>query len=73
MYAFVNNKDYSSTVLACSINGRNVRAGESLGENIGQQMLEKNITAVVFNKNGYMFHGVVKKIYDTIRKVGVIC
>lgn len=42
-----------------------------LGEIVGQRMLEKNITTCVFDRNGYLFHGIVKSIADGARKTGV--
>ncbi|MBZ4673117.1 MAG: ribosomal protein [Spirochaeta sp.] len=42
-----------------------------LGETIGKRMLEKQIDTCVFDRNGYLFHGVVKSIADGARKVGV--
>ena len=42
-----------------------------LGEEIGKRLLEKNITEVVFERNGYVYHGIVKSIADGARKAGV--
>ncbi len=42
-----------------------------LGETIGKRMLEKQIETCVFDRNGYLFHGVVKSIADGARKAGV--
>ena len=42
-----------------------------LGEEIGKRLLEKNITEVVFDRNGYVYHGIVKSIADGARKAGV--
>lgn len=49
----------------------NVENAEKLGEVVGKRMLEKNITTVVFDRNGYMYHGIVKGIADGARKAGV--
>jgi large subunit ribosomal protein L18 len=48
-----------------------VAGGAQLGEVIGQRLKEKNIASVVFDRNGYAYHGVVKAIADGARKAGV--
>jgi len=42
-----------------------------LGEAFGKRILEKKIKTVVFDRNGYLFHGVVKALADGARKAGV--
>ena len=42
-----------------------------LGEIMGKRLLEKNITAVVFDRNGYLYHGLVKAMAEGARKAGV--
>jgi large subunit ribosomal protein L18 len=55
---------------------RNVKAtvtgAEQLGEIIGKRMLEKNLKTVVFDRNGYLYHGIVKALADGSRKVGIV-
>jgi len=48
-----------------------VAGGGQLGEIIGKRLLEKNIKSVVFDRNGYLYHGVVKAMADGARKAGV--
>ncbi|MDR2796576.1 MAG: 50S ribosomal protein L18 [Spirochaetaceae bacterium] len=48
-----------------------VEGGARLGELMGKRLLEKNIKTVVFDRNGYLYHGVVKAIADGARKTGV--
>ena len=43
-----------------------------LGEIMGTRLKEKNITQVVFDRNGYKYHGVIKCIADAARKTGII-
>ena len=54
---------------------RNVKAtvegAAQLGEIMGKRLLEKNITTVVFDRNGYLYHGVVKALADGARKAGI--
>jgi large subunit ribosomal protein L18 len=49
-----------------------VAGGAELGEVMGKRLLEKNITSVVFDRNGYLYHGVVKAMADGARKAGII-
>jgi large subunit ribosomal protein L6 len=42
-----------------------------LGEILGQRLKDKNITKAVFDRNGYMYHGIIKAVADGIRKSGI--
>ena len=33
---------------------------------------DKNITTVVFDRNGYLYHGVVKALADGTRSAGIV-
>ncbi|MDR2471759.1 MAG: 50S ribosomal protein L18 [Treponema sp.] len=48
-----------------------VEGAAQLGEVMGKRLLEKNITTVVFDRNGYLYHGLVKAMADGARKAGV--
>ncbi|GHU03348.1 50S ribosomal protein L18 [Spirochaetia bacterium] len=48
-----------------------VEGGSQLGEVMGKRLLEKNIKSVVFDRNGYLYHGVVKAIAEGTRKAGI--
>jgi large subunit ribosomal protein L18 len=54
---------------------RNIKAtkegAEKLGEIMGKRLLEKNINTVVFDRSGYLYHGVVKAMADGARKAGL--
>ena len=50
---------------------KNVAGAAQLGEIMGKRLLEKNITAVVFDRNGYLYHGIVKAMADGARKAGI--
>jgi large subunit ribosomal protein L18 len=43
-----------------------------LGEAFGKRLKEKDITTVVFDRNGYKYHGLIKEIADAIRKEGIV-
>jgi large subunit ribosomal protein L18 len=48
-----------------------VEGAAQLGEIMGKRLLEKNITTVVFDRNGYLYHGRVKALADGARKAGI--
>jgi len=48
-----------------------VKGAEQLGEIVGKRMLERNIKTVVFDRNGYLYHGIVKALADGTRKAGI--
>ena len=49
----------------------NVEGATKLGEAFGKRLAEKNITTVVFDRNGYLYHGVVKALADATRSAGI--
>jgi large subunit ribosomal protein L18 len=49
----------------------NVEGAAQLGEVMGKRLLEKNIKTVVFDRNGYLYHGLVKAMADGARKAGI--
>ena len=48
-----------------------VAGAAQLGELMGKRLLEKNIKTVIFDRNGYLYHGLVKAMADGARKAGV--
>ncbi len=48
-----------------------VAALGKLGELIGERLKAKQISAVVFDRNGYRYHGKVKAIAEGARKAGI--
>lgn len=52
-------------------NGGNVEAAKKVGEAIAKAALEKNITNVVFDRGGYVYHGRVKAVADAARDAGL--
>jgi large subunit ribosomal protein L18 len=49
----------------------NIEGAGQLGEVMGKRLLEKNIKTVVFDRNGYLYHGLVKALADGARKAGI--
>jgi large subunit ribosomal protein L18 len=48
-----------------------VAGAEELGQVVAKRLKEKKIDSVVFDRNGYSYHGIVKSIADGARKAGV--
>ena len=48
-----------------------VAGAAQLGEVIGKRLLERNINTVVFDRNGYLYHGIIKSLADNTRKAGI--
>jgi large subunit ribosomal protein L18 len=49
----------------------NAAGAEQLGQTLGARLKEKKIARVVFDRNGYPYHGLVKSIAEGARKAGV--
>lgn len=49
----------------------NVKAAEFFGELFAKKAKEKGITAVVFDRAGYLYHGRIKAFADSARKGGL--
>ena len=49
----------------------NKEAAKEVGALIAKRALEKNIKAVVFDRGGYIYHGVVKELADAARNGGL--
>ena len=51
--------------------GANVEAASKIGETIAKRAAEKNITTVVFDRSGYLYHGRVKALAEAARENGL--
>ena len=51
--------------------GGNVAAAKQVGKLLGERALAKGIKQVVFDRNGYRFHGRIKALADAVREVGL--
>ncbi|MGC9518370.1 MAG: 50S ribosomal protein L18 [Desulfuromonadaceae bacterium] len=49
----------------------NVEAAKAVGEKIAQNAQEKGIKNVVFDRNGFVYHGRVKTVADAAREAGL--
>ena len=51
--------------------GSNVEAAATIGETIAKRAAEKNITNVIFDRGGYLYHGRVKALAEAARENGL--
>jgi large subunit ribosomal protein L18 len=49
----------------------NVEAAKKVGAAIAKRAIEKNIVSVVFDRNGFLYHGRVKALADAARENGL--
>lgn len=52
--------------------GGNKEAAKKVGLMVAKKALEKNITTVVFDRGGYIFHGRVKELAEGAREGGLV-
>ena len=51
--------------------GTKTEVAAKVGADIAKKAMEKGITQVVFDRNGYLFHGRVKSLADAAREAGL--
>lgn len=80
MYAQVVDDMTGSTLVAASTltlsrkgekAGCNKAGAEAVGKEIARLAKEKNISKVVFDRNGYLYHGRIKAVADGAREGGL--
>lgn len=49
----------------------NIAAAKKVGAEIARMALDKNIKSVVFDRNGFLYHGRVKALADAAREHGL--
>lgn len=50
----------------------NIEAATKVGAAIAKKALEKEITAVVFDRNGFLYHGRIKALAEAARENGLL-
>lgn len=83
VFAQVIDDDASKTLVSASTNSKEFKAligsekktkteiAAILGELLAKKAVEQNINQVVFDRNGYLFHGRVKAVAEGARKAGL--
>jgi large subunit ribosomal protein L18 len=51
--------------------GGNVKGAEAVGKAIAERLKAKGITKVVFDRNGFLYHGRIKAVADAARQAGL--
>ncbi len=81
MYVQIIDDDAQNTLVSASTlqkdvkaelqKTNNVEAASYLGTVIAKKALEKGITTVVFDRGGFIYHGMVKALADAAREAGL--
>ena len=80
IYAQVIDDDAGRTMVSASTldkdvrdkaSGSNKASAEQVGQLLAQRAMEKKIEAVVFDRGGHPYHGVVATLAETCRKGGL--
>ena len=51
--------------------GKSMKSAEVLGKEIGKKLRDLKIEKVVFDRNGYKYHGKIKALADGCRSEGI--
>ena len=54
------------------VGGRRVQISFAAGKHVGTQAKQQGITAIVFDRGGYMYHGRVRAVADGARAAGLV-
>jgi large subunit ribosomal protein L18 len=82
IYAQIIDDDSSTTLVSASSmsadfkteaenSGGNCKGAAIVGEKIAKKAVEKGIKRVVFDRNGFLYHGRVKSLADAAREHGL--
>ena len=75
IYAQVIDDETAKTLVSASSLGMEAmpkkEQAAKVGEALAQKAIEAGITTVVFDRNGYLYHGRVKELADAARKGGL--
>jgi large subunit ribosomal protein L18 len=81
IYAQVISDDKGVTLISVSTlspslkgkakSSKGVAAAKAVGQALAQACKEKNINNVVFDRNGFLYHGRVKALADALREAGL--
>ena len=50
----------------------NKEAAKEVGTLIAKRAMDKNINTVVFDRSGYIYHGVIKELAEAAREAGLV-
>ncbi len=61
----------SMSSLELGLKSLNIENSKKVGEGIAKKAIESGISDVVFDRNGYLYHGNVKALADAAREAGL--
>ena len=82
LYAQLIDDNYNKTMLSISTNDKalkkeieklstKIEKSSFIGDKIGQEIKKKKIEKVMFDRNGYIFHGRVKAFVEAVKETGL--
>ena len=78
LYVQIIDDVAGNTLVSCSTLDKNIKtkhsnkeAAKEVGAMIAKKALEKNIENVVFDRGGYIYHGVIKELAEAAREGGL--
>ena len=74
LYVQIIDDVAGNTLVSCSTLDKDIKtkhAAKEVGAMIAKKALEKNIDTVVFDRGGYIYHGVVKELAEAAREGGL--
>lgn len=57
--------------MAKGVRGGNVAGATLIGKTIAERLIEKGVKRVVFDRNGFLYHGRIKAVADAAREAGL--
>ena len=78
IYANLINDETATTILSASTldkevktKASNVEAAKEVGAAIAKKAIEKGAETVVFDRSGYLYHGIIKELAEAAREAGL--
>ena len=53
------------------VTGGNIAGAKAIGKAIAERLQEKGVKRVVFDRNGFLYHGRIKAVADAAREAGL--
>jgi large subunit ribosomal protein L18 len=63
--------DLEEAIIKATEGKKKLERAQAVGEAIAKRCLEKKVEAVVFDRNGFIYHGRVSAVADAARKAGL--
>ncbi len=79
-YTYLQAVDDKAGVTLAAVSNQQKKLGDiknnvsqigKLGEKLGEKLKSLKIEGIVFDRNGYLYHGIVKTVADGMRKSGI--